>query len=93
MVDSLSKDEKQAQRTNRKELEDTGTCVATFDANKDFIMNWFETAISTVPFEEQTAEDGSDSIFKENDLSQSLEDPGHEMSSQPLENQRQDTVS
>jgi ankyrin repeat protein len=53
-VESLSTDEKQTWHTIRKELEDIGITVAAFDANKDFIMNWFKVAIATGAFEEQT---------------------------------------
>ncbi|MCJ1272199.1 hypothetical protein MMC22_012107 [Lobaria immixta] len=86
-VDSLSTDERQAWRAIRKELEDIGISLAAFDANKDFIMNWFKRVISTGAFEEVAAEeDGSSSILCEEDLSQSLEDPEHDtVSSQTLE--------
>lgn len=80
-VDSLSIDERKAWRAIRNELEDVGISVAAFDANKDFIVTWFKTAISTGAFEEQTAEDGRISISWEVD------------SSQPLEDQRDDTIS
>jgi hypothetical protein len=81
-VESLSMDEKQTWRAIRKELEDIGISVAAFDANKDFIMEWFKTAISTGAFEEQTIEDGCSSILCEGDLDQSLEEPQHTAASQ-----------
>lgn len=57
-------------------------------------MNWFKAAISSGAFEEQPAEDESDGMLSQDDVSQSLEDLGHEtVGSQPLEDQRQDTVS
>lgn len=93
-VNSLSIDERQAWRAIRKELEDIGICVAAFDANKDFIMNWFKAAISTGAFEEQPADDESDGMLSQDDVSQSLEDLRLEtVWSQPLEDQGHDTVS
>lgn len=93
-VDSLSPDDRQAWRAIRKELEDIGISVAAFDANKDFIVNWFKTAISTGAFEEQIAEDGPDSSTSRENNFQSLEDPEDEtVLSQPLDDQGHDTVS
>src|SRR5204862_2774759 len=59
-VESLSAGEKQIWRTIRKELEDIGITVATFDAHKDAIMDRFKEAIATGAFE-QTPEDVSGS--------------------------------
>ncbi|MCJ1469064.1 hypothetical protein MMC07_007696 [Pseudocyphellaria aurata] len=73
-VESLSADEQQSWRTIRKDLEDIGISVEAFDTNKDFILNWFKTAISTGAFEEQTLETET-SMLDEDDLSQSWEDP------------------
>ncbi|MCJ1462733.1 hypothetical protein MMC07_001336 [Pseudocyphellaria aurata] len=73
-VDSLSADERQAWRAIRKELEDIGISVEAFDANKDFIVNWFKTAISTGAFEEQKSEAETSSILDEDDLT-SWENP------------------
>ena len=56
-VDSLSTDEKETWRIIRKELEGIGITVAAFDANRDFIMDWFKTAVASGAFEEQTLED------------------------------------
>lgn len=56
-VESLAQDEKQTWRAIRKELEDIGISVAAFDANKDFIMSWFQEAILTGAFEEQNIVD------------------------------------
>lgn len=65
--------------------EDIGISIAAFNANKDYIVNWFKAAISTGAFEERTAEDRSSSI-QENESSQSLEDSGlGTVQSQPLE--------
>lgn len=93
-LDSLSKDDRQTWRDIRKELEDIGVSVAAFDANKDFIVNWFKTAINIGAFDEQVVDDESSSIFCEDDSGQSLDDSGHEIVlSQPLENLEDYTVS
>ena len=93
-TDSLSTDERQAWRTIRKDLEDIGISVAAFDANKDFIVNWFKTAISTGAFEEQTVEGETSSIISHDGLSQSLEDPKRDTSSsQHIEDPEHATVS
>ena len=93
-LDSLSTDERETWRAIRKELEDVGISVAAFDANKDFIVNWFKTAINTGAFDGQVVDDGSSSIFCEDDSGQSLDDPGHEnVLNQPLENLEDYTVS
>ncbi|KAI9776082.1 MAG: hypothetical protein M1839_000595 [Geoglossum umbratile] len=81
-VESLSTDEKQTWRTIRKELEDIGITVAAFDANRDFIMNWFKVAIATRAFEEQTLEDASSSQTCEEDLGQLWDDPQHPIAGQ-----------
>ncbi|MCJ1463945.1 hypothetical protein MMC07_002555 [Pseudocyphellaria aurata] len=73
-IESLSVDEKQAWRAIRKELEDIGISIEAFDANKDFILNWFKTAISTGAFEEQILEVETSSMSDNDDLSQSWED-------------------
>ncbi|KAH0537212.1 hypothetical protein FGG08_005991, partial [Glutinoglossum americanum] len=73
-AESLSTDEKQTWRIIRKELEDIGITVAAFDANRDFIMNWFIAAIANGDFEEQTL-DASSSQTCEDDLDQLWEDP------------------
>ena len=74
-IESLSMNEKQMWRTIRKELEDIGISVTAFDANKDFIMDWFKVAISNGAFEEQAPEDDSSSILCRDDVYQCLEDP------------------
>lgn len=64
-------------------------------------MNWFKTAISTGAFEEQVedalqdaSKDGSNSILRGEDPSQSLEHPGDDtVLSHPLEDLGHDTVS
>lgn len=93
-VDSLSTDGRQAWRAIREELEDIGISIAAFEANKDFIVNWFKTAISTEAIEERTAEVASSSISWENHSSQSLKDREHVTElSRPLEDPRSNTVS
>lgn len=90
-VDSLSTEKRQTWRAIGKELEDIGISLTPFDANKDFIMNWFKIAKSTGAFKEVAAEE--DGSSKE-DLSQSLEDPEHDtLSSQKtLEDPGRDAV-
>lgn len=71
-VDSLSTDDRQAWRAIRKMLKDIGISIAAFDANKDFIVNWFKTAMETGAFEGESAEeDGSGSILLADDSIQS----------------------
>lgn len=94
-VGSLPTDgRQQTWRAIQKELEDIGISVAAFDANKDFIEDWFKMAISTGAFEVQAAEDELSSILYENDLGQSFEAAGSEtVLSQPLEGPGLDPVS
>lgn len=54
-VDSLSADDRVAWRTIRKELEEIGISVAAFDANRNFIFDWFIRAVEVGAFEEQNA--------------------------------------
>lgn len=57
-------------------------------------MDWLKTAIRTGAFEEQTVEGESSSTLCDDDLSQSLEDAGHDaLPRQPLENSGHDAVS
>ena len=79
-VDSLSTDERQAWHTIRKELQDVGISVAAFDSNKDFIMSWFKTAISTGAFEEKQENDEFTGVRFEDEVGQSLEDSKYENS-------------
>lgn len=93
-VDSLSEDERQAWRAIRKELEDIGISSAAFNANKDFIVNWFKKSIEVGAFEEQAAEEVSVSMLSKSDLSQSVTHAGHiTVSSQLLEDTGHVTVS
>lgn len=72
---SLYKDGRQAWRAIREELQDFGISIAAFDVNKDFIVNWFNTAISTGAFEDEMAEEvESCSTLVGDDFGQSLED-------------------
>jgi hypothetical protein len=52
-TDTFSKNDKQLWYTIRKELEDIGITVAAFDANRDFIFEWFRNAIANGEFEER----------------------------------------
>lgn len=52
-VDSLSADDRAVWRTIRKELEEVGISVAAFDANRNFIFDWFARAVEMGAFEEQ----------------------------------------
>ena len=58
-VDSLSADDRAVWRTICKELEEVGISVAAFDANREFIFDWFIRAVETGAFKEQN-EDNSD---------------------------------
>lgn len=51
-VQTLSQDDVETWRTIRKELEDIGVSVAAFDANKEFIMGWFQTAFQSALLED-----------------------------------------
>jgi hypothetical protein len=82
--ESLSIDEKQIWRTIRKELGDIGITVAAFDANREFIMDWFKAAIASGAFEEQTFEDTSSSRPCEDNLSQSLGHPEYPIAGQSV---------
>lgn len=68
-VDSLTMDDKQTWRAIRKEFENMGISVAAFDANKRFIMGWFQKAFESGAFEECVAEDDENSISSQNTLS------------------------
>lgn len=61
-LDSLDADDKEAWRTIRKELEDIGISVAAFDANKDFIFEWFSNAVDTGAFQEQAISSPSGAV-------------------------------
>lgn len=50
-------DKEVAGRAIQKELEDTGITIAAFDANKDFIIEWFTKAVANGAFEEQSPDD------------------------------------
>jgi hypothetical protein len=83
-VESLSVDERQTWRIIRKELEDIGITVAAFDANRDFIINWFKTTMAAGAFEEQTLKDDSSCQTCEDDLGQLWEDPQHPTAGQSV---------
>ena len=53
--------DKQLWYTIRKDLEDIGITVAAFDANKDFIFEWFRNAVAKGAFgESKLCEDSLD---------------------------------
>lgn len=52
-VDSLSAYDRAVWRTIRKDLEKIGISVAAFDANRNFILDWFVRAVETGAFGEQ----------------------------------------
>ena len=59
-VDSLSADDRAVWRTIRKELEEIGISVAAFNANRNFIFDWFVRAVEAGAFEEQDAHSTDD---------------------------------
>ena len=59
-ADSLSADDKAVWRTIRKELEEIGISVAAFDANREFIFDWFIRAVETGVFEEENEENSDE---------------------------------
>ncbi|KAE8447621.1 hypothetical protein EG329_010592 [Mollisiaceae sp. DMI_Dod_QoI] len=65
-IESLTLDDKQMWRAIRKELENIGISVAAFDANKGFILQWFQEAVETGAFEEQERDNDSNSSSTEN---------------------------
>jgi hypothetical protein len=81
-VESLSMDKEQTWRIIRKELEDIGITVAAFDANRDYIIDWFKEGIAAVAFKEQTPEDISSNQSCKDNLSQFWEDPQYPTTSQ-----------
>ncbi|KAH8648138.1 hypothetical protein BGZ60DRAFT_437694 [Tricladium varicosporioides] len=62
-VDSISVNEKEVWRAIRKELEDIGITTEAFDANKSFIMQWFQKALERGDFQEQNSDGESDKEF------------------------------
>lgn len=80
-IDSLSTNDRKAWRAIRKELQDMGISITAFEANQDFIMNWFKAAISAGAFDEQAVGESA----------KSLDHDG--VRSQPLQDSRHDTVS
>ena len=78
-VDSLDPDDKEVWRTIRKELEDIGISVAAFDANKDFIFEWFSNAVDTGAFQEQAVSSPSGSVHSLDVLSSASSLSGSEV--------------
>ncbi|OJD14011.1 hypothetical protein AJ78_05601 [Emergomyces pasteurianus Ep9510] len=50
-ADSLSSNDKLTWRSIRRELADIGITVAAFDANREFILNWFAEAVESGDFQ------------------------------------------
>ena len=50
-IESISSDEKEAWRTIRKDLQDIGLTVGAFEANKEFILKWFQEGFNSGAFE------------------------------------------
>ncbi len=61
-VDSLSVDDRAAWRTIRKELEEIGISVAAFEANRNFIFDWFVRTVETGAFEEENGHSIDDEV-------------------------------
>ena len=53
-ADSLSSNERAVWRTIRKELEDIGLSVSAFEANREFIFDWFVQAVESGAFKAET---------------------------------------
>jgi hypothetical protein len=73
--DSLGKDEREIWRKIRKELKEIGITVAAFDANKDFIFEWFGKAVASGAFEEQPPKEP---LFEEPSKEPLFEEPSTE---------------
>ncbi|TVY78484.1 hypothetical protein LSUE1_G005133 [Lachnellula suecica] len=72
-LESLTPDDKFMWREIRKELEYIGISVVAFDANKNFILEWFQRALEEGAFEELEVE--NDSMYNDSHhASQSLEE-------------------
>ncbi|KLJ07148.1 hypothetical protein EMPG_17362 [Blastomyces silverae] len=56
-ADSLASSDKLTWRSIRKELEEIGITVAAFDANREFILNWFAEAVEAGTFQPREAAD------------------------------------
>ena len=52
-VDSLSADDRVVWRAIRKDFEEIGITLAAFEANREFIFDWFNRALESGAFEEQ----------------------------------------
>ena len=56
-MDSFRTNDREFWHTIQKELEDIGITVAAFNANKDFIFEWFLNAVRSGAFEELSSDD------------------------------------
>ncbi|KAF8857008.1 hypothetical protein BDZ45DRAFT_727083 [Acephala macrosclerotiorum] len=74
-LESLTLDDKRMWREIRKELEGIGISVAAFDANKAFILEWFQKAVETGAFEEQGLVGNPNSASSGTDSRPSLRSP------------------
>ena len=83
-VDSLSADDRAVWRTIRKELEEIGISVAAFDANRNFIFDWFVRAVEAGAFEEQNTHFTDDERYyiDEQEYESSEGDDGSDMGRQ-----------
>ena len=67
-LDSLSCDDRDAWRTIRKELEDIGITIGTFESNRDLILDWFKRALEAGDFDEQSLMHGVNNYDQRNAL-------------------------
>lgn len=72
-AESLAYNDQQTWREIRKELENIGISVVAFDSNKDFILEWFQNAISNGAFEESYRAINLGNIESENESDESIE--------------------
>ena len=92
-VDSLSTDDRAVWRTIRKELEDIGISVAAFDANRNFILDWFVHAVETGAFEEQSGHNvDEESNLSDEQESRSNNEEGGEDTGRPIEHTDSETL-
>jgi hypothetical protein len=69
-LDSLSTDDKHIWQTLRKELEEAGVTSCAFNANKDFIHEWFTEAVANGAFKAKGSPlEEQELISKESELS------------------------
>ncbi len=54
-LDNLTSNDRQARRSNRKDLEEIGISVDAFELNHDLIIDWFKRSLEAGGFEEHAA--------------------------------------